>query len=76
MGVLTQDEHAYPQIVLKSGSIEKKAGDSDSDGGSDTKAKSSEFWSRKVGKAATLVMFQPSAPAGEPTAWIRVPSQP
>jgi hypothetical protein len=28
------------------------------------------------GKAATLVMFQPSAPAREPTAWIHAPSQP
>jgi len=27
-------------------------------------------------KAATLVMFQPSAPAREPTAWIHAPSQP
>jgi len=30
----------------------------------------------EIGKAATLVMFQPSAPAREPTAWIHVPSQP
>jgi hypothetical protein len=31
---------------------------------------------QEIGKAATLVMFQPSAPAREPTAWIHVPSQP
>ena len=30
----------------------------------------------EIVKAATLVMFQPSAPAREPTAWIHVPSQP
>jgi hypothetical protein len=30
----------------------------------------------EIGKAATLVMFQPSAPAREPIAWIHVPSQP
>ena len=29
-----------------------------------------------IGKAATLVMLQPSAPAREPTAWIHAPSQP
>jgi hypothetical protein len=30
----------------------------------------------EIGKAATLVMLQPSAPAREPTAWIHAPSQP
>ena len=29
-----------------------------------------------IGKAATLVMLQPSAPAREPTAWMHAPSQP
>ena len=29
-----------------------------------------------MGKAATLVMLQPSAPAREPTAWMHAPSQP
>jgi hypothetical protein len=31
---------------------------------------------RKIGRAATLVMLQPSAPARKPTAWIHAPSQP
>ena len=31
---------------------------------------------RQIGKAATLVMLQPSAPATEPIAWIHAPSQP
>jgi hypothetical protein len=31
---------------------------------------------RKIGKAATLVMLQPSAPARKLTAWIHAPSQP
>jgi hypothetical protein len=31
---------------------------------------------RETGKAATLVMLQPSAPAREPTAWMHAPSQP
>src|SRR5215471_13889371 len=30
----------------------------------------------KIEKAATLVRLQPFAPAREPTAWIRAPSQP
>jgi len=30
----------------------------------------------EIGKAATLVMLQPSTPAREPTAWMHVPSQP
>ncbi len=30
----------------------------------------------EIGKAATLVMLQPSAPAREPTAWMHAPSQP
>jgi hypothetical protein len=33
-----------------------------------------EHW--KIGKAATLVMLQPSAPARKPIAWIHAPSQP
>jgi hypothetical protein len=30
----------------------------------------------EIGKAATLVTLQPSAPAREPTAWMHAPSQP
>src|ERR1700756_2855491 len=37
---------------------------------------SDSFRGRKIGKAATLVMLQPPAPAREPTAWMHAPSQP
>jgi len=45
---------------------------------SPTKAKTDETDNPplKIGKAATLVMLQPSAPARELTAWIYAPSQP
>jgi hypothetical protein len=43
---------------------------------SDKPEEKGEPASREIGKAATLVMLQPSAPAREPTAWMHAPSQP
>ena len=40
------------------------------------KTDGSDDWCRKIGKAAALVMLQPSAPARARKAWIHVPSQP
>ena len=39
-------------------------------------AERAEYLRVKIGKAATLIMLQPSAPAREPIAWIHAPSQP
>jgi|SRR5580692_6998185 hypothetical protein len=33
-------------------------------------------FAEEIGKAATLVMLHPPAPAREPTAWMHAPSQP
>jgi hypothetical protein len=76
MGLPARHEQPYPQVVLKIRSVKAEA------------SRAARFASRKnrtlaglesaleIGKAATLVMFQPSAPAREPIAWIHVPSQP
>jgi hypothetical protein len=58
--------HAYPHLLFEKGKA--------------TWNNPCQFFAvlrgRKIGKAATLVMLQPPAPAREPTAWMHAPSQP
>jgi hypothetical protein len=74
-GLLIHHKQPYPQFMLKIEQIEEgtlralPSSELDRSGGCDRVA-------GEIGKAATLVMLQPPAPAREPTAWMHAPSQP
>jgi hypothetical protein len=70
IGLPAHHEQPYPQLVLKSGLARGEPLP-----GTIRTLACTEI-ALEIGKAATLVTLQPSAPAREPTAWMHAPSQP
>ena len=72
-----RDEQVYSHLMLKTWRIDRREGA----GKSKWSRRNPADWGKRgesyqMGKAATLVTLQPSAPAREPTAWMHAPSQP
>ena len=74
-GLLIHHKQPYPQFMLKNRADRRRKTEGPCHRVSCIEA-ADGIEAREIGKAATLVMLQPPAPAREPTAWMHAPSQP